>query len=102
LNNFSNISHVINVLEFTWELVIVLYRFYGIHVNVVNTIGSEKVHLGANNELKILKAVESLGVGNINGRSCLKYLNDNWFRPPPGGAQTGTIVVSTISLKNNL
>lgn len=60
------------------------------------------MHLGANNELKILKAVESLGVGNINGRSWRKYLNDSWFRPPPGGAQTGTIVVSTISLKNNL
>lgn len=69
--------------------------------SVVRTIGYEKVHFGANKELKILKAVPKFGVGNIRGRSCLKYLNESWFLPPPGGAQTGTIVVSTIYLKNS-
>lgn len=69
---------------------------------VVKTIGSDRVHFGANRELKILKAVEEDGVGNISGRSRRKYLKESWFRPPPGGAQTGTIVVSIISLKNNL
>ena len=36
-------------------------------LSVVKTIGYEKVHLGANKELKILKAVPELGVGNIKG-----------------------------------
>lgn len=35
--------------------------------SVVKTIGSEKEHLGAKRELKILKAVEDDGVGNISG-----------------------------------
>jgi len=52
--------------------------------------------------LKILKAVEEDGVGNIRGRSCLKYLKESWFLPPPGGPQTETNVVSTTYLKNNL
>ena len=68
----------------------------------MKTIGSEKVHLGANRELKILKAVDDEGVGNINGNKSLRYLNESWFRPPPGGAHTGIIVVSITSLKNNL
>ena len=59
------------------------------------------MHFGASKLLNILNAVVELGVGNISGRSWRKYLNDNWFRPPPGGAHTGTIVVSTIYLKNN-
>jgi len=44
--------------------------------------------------LKILNAVPELGVGNINGTNCLKNLNESWFLPPPGGAQTGINVVS--------
>ncbi len=61
---------------------------------VVNTIGSLKLHFGAKRPLKILKAVPELGVGNIKGTNCLKNLNDSWFLPPPGGAQTGITVVS--------
>ena len=68
---------------------------------VVKTIGYENEHFGANNELKILKAVPELGVGNIKGITCLKNLEESWFLPPPGGAQTGIIVVSTTCLKNN-
>ena len=68
---------------------------------MVNTIGSEKLHFGASNELKILKAVVELGVGNIIGNSCRKYRKESWFLPPPGGAQTGIIVVSMISLKKS-
>ena len=52
--------------------------------------------------MNILKAVPELGVGNINGINCLKNLEDSWFLPPPGGAQTGIIVVSTTCLKNSL
>lgn len=69
--------------------------------NVVRTTGSEKEHLGASKELKILVAVAELGVGNIRGSNNLRYLKESWLRPPPGGAHTGTIVVSMISLKNN-
>jgi len=69
---------------------------------VVRTIGSEKEHFGASNELNILKAVEELGVGNIKGNNCLRKRKDNWLRPPPGGPQTGIKVVSTTSLKNSL
>lgn len=69
---------------------------------MVRTIGSEYEHLGARRELKILKAVDELGVGNIRGRSCLKNLKESWFRPPPGGPQTGIKVVSTTSLKKSL
>jgi hypothetical protein len=32
-------------------------------------MGSEYEHFGASNELKILKAVDELGVGNIKGSS---------------------------------
>lgn len=44
---------------------------------VVKTIGSLKLHFGAKRPLNILKAVPELGVGNINGTSCLKNRNDN-------------------------
>jgi hypothetical protein len=37
--------------------------------SVVRTIGSLNEHLGAKSELKILKAVELFGVGNIKGTS---------------------------------
>lgn len=65
-------------------------------------MGQANAHLGARRELKILKAVEELGVGNIKGRSCLRKRNDSWFRPPPGGPHTGISVVSTTSLKKSL
>jgi hypothetical protein len=65
-------------------------------------IGYEKAHLGASKELNILKAVEELGVGNINGSKCLKNRKESWFRPPPGGPHTGIKVVSTTYLKNSL
>jgi hypothetical protein len=51
--------------------------------------------------LKILKAVDELGVGNIKGSSWRKKRKDNWLRPPPGGPQTGIKVVSTTYLKNS-
>lgn len=41
---------------------------------VVRTMGSLKLHLGANSPLKILKAVPELGVGNIKGNSWRKNL----------------------------
>lgn len=44
---------------------------------VVSTIGSEKLHLGARRELKILKAVDEEGVGNIKGSSCLRKRKDS-------------------------
>lgn len=40
-------------------------------------MGSEKAHFGASRELKILKAVPELGVGNIKGISCLRNLKDS-------------------------
>ena len=43
----------------------------------MSTIGSEKEHFGASKELKILKAVDELGVGNMSGKSCLKKRKDN-------------------------
>lgn len=52
--------------------------------------------------MKILNAVDEDGVGNIRGKSCLRYLKESWFLPPPGGPQTETNVVSTTYLKNNL
>lgn len=68
---------------------------------VVLTIGSENEQFGASNELNILKAVDELGVGKFNGIICLKNRNESWFLPPPGGAHTGSIVISTTCLKNN-
>jgi hypothetical protein len=90
------------MLYIYWNLLGVGRSYFDIFsktCNVVKTIGSENAHFGASKELKILKAVDELGVGNIKGNSCLKNLNDNWFLPPPGGPQTGIKVVSTTYLK---
>ena len=78
------------------------FEIFSNTANVVNTIGSLNEHLGANNELNILKAVELFGVGNIKGINWRKNLYDSWLRPPPGGAHTGITVVSSTCLKNNL
>jgi hypothetical protein len=88
-----------------WNLLGVGRSYFDIFSNtckVVNTIGSEKEHFGASKELKILKAVELFGLGNINGTKCLRNLKESWFRPPPGGAHTGIRVVSYTCLKKSL
>lgn len=69
---------------------------------VVWTMGYEKEQLGERRELKILKAVEGLGDGNIRGSMWRRKRRESWLRPPPGGAQTGSRVVSTTCLKKSL